>query len=302
MEAPRKLNAKELEKLSTTLFHLSDGDVEKSFCDYLEARFPFSYKMKFVAERFGALPRGKTILNPDRLKQLLERFRKTPIFDETLREAMLEKVDIKQVKKLMKGIKSGRIKVSAIHRLEKPTPLAYHILAKYSDISELMAPERVLLSNLERMKRAIEARTATLLCMSCGKWTTQKKIRSLSEQPSCKECKSKLLALIRPNQNPSVIRGILKKRLGDKELTEEELENLTHARRTADLVLSYGKKAIIALEVKGVGPETAFRILGKMHQKEDDFYMDLLKAKIQYLRTREYWENKEDRVKGFSFK
>jgi ATP-dependent Lhr-like helicase len=46
--------------------------------------------------------------------------------------------------------------------------------------------------------------------------------------------------------------------------------------------------------VKGVGPETAFRILGKMHPQEDEFYMDLLKAKIQYLRTREYWENKEN--------
>jgi ATP-dependent Lhr-like helicase len=48
----------------------------------------------------------------------------------------------------------------------------------------------------------------------------------------------------------------------------------------------------MALEVKGVGPETAFRILGKMHSKEEEFYMDLLKAKIQYLKTRQYWENK----------
>ncbi|MDH5771232.1 MAG: hypothetical protein OEZ25_08100, partial [Candidatus Bathyarchaeota archaeon] len=207
-----------------------------------------------------------------------------------------------KVKEIMKGVKNGKVKVSAIHRLEKPTPLAYHMLTKYSDISELMAPERVLLSNLEKMKRAIEARTATLLCMSCGEWTTQKKIRSLPEQPSCEKCKSKLLTLVRLNQNPTVIREILKKRLRDRKITEEELEDLTYARRTADLVLSYGKKAIIALEVKGVGPETAFRILGKMHQKEDEFYMDLLKAKIQYLRTREYWENKEDRVKGFSFK
>ncbi|MDH5375261.1 MAG: hypothetical protein OEW95_05540, partial [Candidatus Bathyarchaeota archaeon] len=233
-------------------------------------------------------------------RQLSEQFKKTPIFDETLREAMLEKVDIKKVKKLMNDIRKGKIRVSTIHRYEKPTPLAYHILAKYSDISELMAPERVLLSNIERMKRAIEARTATLLCMSCGEWTVEKKIRSLPEKPTCKKCKSKLLALIRPNQNPTAIREILKKRLGDKELTEEELEGLTHARRTADLILSYGKNAIMALEVRGVGPETAFRILGKMHQKEGEFYMDLLKAKIQYLRTREYWEDKKDRAKSFS--
>ena len=38
---------------------------------------------------------------------------------------------------------------------------------------------------------------------------------------------------------------------------------------------------------------TASRILGKMHPKEDEFYMDLLKAKIQYLRTREFWDDRE---------
>ena len=76
-------------------------------------------------------------------------------------------------------------------------------------------------------------------------------------------------------------------------MSEDELRELTHARRVADLVLSYGKKAIRALEVKGVGPETASRILGKMHAKEEDFFMDLLKAKIQYLRTREYWDDKK---------
>jgi hypothetical protein len=28
-----------------------------------------------------------------------------------------------------------------------------------------------------------------------------------------------------------------------------------------------------------------------MHPKEDEFYMDLLKAKIQFLRTREFWDD-----------
>lgn len=54
------------------------------------------------------------------------------------------------------------------------------------------------------------------------------------------------------------------------------------------------QKALIAPQVRGIGPETAFRILGKMHYDEDEFYMDLLKAKIQYLRTQPYWEDKEN--------
>jgi ATP-dependent Lhr-like helicase len=88
------------------------------------------------------------------------------------------------------------------------------------------------------------------------------------------------------------------KRQQTKEVTEDELKELTHARREADLTLSYGIKAVVAMEVKGVGPETASRILGKMHVKEDEFYMDLLKAKIQYLRTRGYWEDKENHARA----
>ncbi|MGB9683812.1 MAG: DEAD/DEAH box helicase [Candidatus Bathyarchaeales archaeon] len=292
IETPRKPMPQEVDKMPAILFNLTDEQVEEAFKEYLEAKFPYAYKMKFVAERFGALPRGKT-MGPERQSRLPAMFRETPIYDETLREATLEKADLEKVKKIMQNVKSGKIKVSTLYRSENPTPLAYHILAKYSDISELMAPERILLSNIEKMKRAIEAKTAALMCISCGKWTCEKKIKELSEQPACEKCGSKLLALLYPNQEVKRLQEILQKRREDKSLTEDELKEIAHARRTADLILSYGKKAIIALKVKGVGPETAFRILGKMHPKEEEFYMDLLKAKIQYLKTREFWEDKE---------
>jgi ATP-dependent Lhr-like helicase len=291
IEMPRKAESRDLEKFQATLFGLTSKEVDKAFDEYLKARFPFSYKMKFVAERFGALPRGKT-MGPERLARLPTRFEKTPIYEETLREAMLEKVAIPAVKRVMRGVKRGETKVSTLFRLEKPTPLAYHILAKYAEIPELMAPERVLLSNIERMKRAIAARKVSLLCISCGNQMEERRVRELPERLVCAKCGAGLLARLRLGQDPKMVQDILKRRLDGKELTPEELEQLTHARRTADLILSYGKKALIAFQVRGVGPETAFRILGKMHPTEDEFYMDLLKAKIQYLRTRPYWEDK----------
>jgi ATP-dependent Lhr-like helicase len=294
IETPRKMTRTETARLSSKLFCLTNEEVDKAFEDYLEAKFPFSYKMKFVAERFGALTRGKT-MSYERLAQLPKRFDRTPIYDETLREAMVEKVDLKRVKGIMRDIRSGDIKISTVFSVDKPTPLAYHILYKFSDLSELMAPERVLLSNIERMKRAIEARTVKMFCMSCGNWSLEEKVRNLTEQPECQKCGARLLAVLYPSEDLNRLRDIWKKRHDGTEVTEEELKELTHARREADLTLSYGKKAIVAMEVKGVGPETASRILGKMHVKEDEFYMDLLKAKIQYLRTREFWEEKEKR-------
>ncbi|MBS7632110.1 DEAD/DEAH box helicase [Candidatus Bathyarchaeota archaeon] len=295
IELRRKTTSKEAEDLSKLLFGVSEEEAEKAFNRYLDAKFPFTYKMRFVAQRFGALPRGKT-MGTDTESRLPFQFGDTPIYDETIREAMLEKVDVAKVKKIISDVKNGKIKVSTIYRSEKPTPLAFHILEKYSDISELMAPEEVLLSNIEKMKRAIEARTARLLCMKCGEWMTEEKIKNLPEEPECARCGSRLLTLMYFSQDSKHLANSLKKRREGKELSEEELKELTSARRKADLILSYGKKAITALEVKGVGPETASRILGKMHSNEDEFYMDLLKAKIQYLRTREFWENKEKSV------
>jgi len=286
------LSRVEVEALPSVLFNLSGEEVESAFGKYLKAKFPFAYKMKFVAERFGALPRGKT-MSYERQAKLRAAFEGTPIYDETLREALMEKADVARVKQIMKNVAEGRITVSTLVRTEKPTPLAYHILSQYTDVSELMAPERVLLSNIDRMKLSIEARTVTLLCVKCGEWTSQVKIKDLPDEPACGLCGSQLLTLLYPSQHALQLKDALKRRREGKELSEDELKELSQARRKADLILSYGKQAVRALQVKGVGAETASRILGKMHPKEDEFYMDLLKAKIQYLRTREFWKDKD---------
>jgi len=292
VEVPRKIEQRELDKLSSLLFGLKPEEIDKAFDDYLKARFPFSYKMKFVAERFGALPRGKT-MGPEGLAKLPSRFQKTPVYEETIRETMLEKVDIPTVRKIMESVAKGETRVTTLLRLEKPTPLGYRILAKYTEVPELMAPERVLLNNIERMKQAIQARRPSMLCLSCGRHSEQTKIRELPDKLTCEKCGSGLLADLHPIQDPKTVIDILRRRLKGKELTSQELEQLIHARRTADLVLSHGKKALIAFQVKGVGPETAFRILSKMHPTEDDFYMDLLHAKIQYLRTKPFWDKEK---------
>jgi ATP-dependent Lhr-like helicase len=292
IEAPRKLGRQEVENFPEVLFHLSGKEVDEAWLKYVNAKFPFAYKMKFVAERFGALPRGKT-MSGERQAKLKPAFENTPIYDETLREAMLEKADLAKAKEIIRDAAKGEIEVSTLIRVEKPTPLAYHILAQYSDISELMAPERVLQSNIDKMKNSIEARMATLLCMNCGEWISQIRVKDLQEEPHCGKCSSRLLTLLYPSQDAEQLKADLQKRREGTSLPEEDLKELSQARRKADLILSYGKQAVRALQVKCVGPETASRILGKMHTNEEEFYMDLLKAKIQYLRTREFWDDKE---------
>jgi ATP-dependent Lhr-like helicase len=289
IEAPRKLYKQEISELPQTLFGLTDEAVDFAFKKYLDAKFPFGYKMKAVAERFGVLPWGKT-MSHERQADLKARFDNTPIYRETIREAMMEKVDLEKTKQIMHDVKAGKIKVTTYLSYEKPTPLAYHILAQFADVTDLMAPEKVIVNNIDQLKMAIDAREAKLLCMKCGEGILQEKIKNLPEQPQCSKCGSGLMAPLYRSQDLAHLQDALVRRREGKELTPEELKELSQARRKADLILSYGKQAVRALQVKGVGPEAASRILGKMHPEEDKFYMDLLKAKIQYLRTREFWD------------
>ncbi len=62
-------------------------------------------------------------------------------------------------------------------------------------------------------------------------------------------------------------------------------------RRSADLVISYGRRRVVAQSVYGIGPQTASRVLSKMHEKDEEFYKDLLEAKLQFIATKPYWNN-----------
>jgi hypothetical protein len=57
-----------------------------------------------------------------------------------------------------------------------------------------------------------------------------------------------------------------------------------------DLVLSYGRQALVAMLTWGIGPQTASGILAKMHTRDEDFYADLLRAKLKYIQTRPFWD------------
>lgn len=285
VQMPISVEGRELDEIALELLNIAPEEVEKWFNRALQARFPFSYYMKFIAERFGAIPRGIS-MGTSKLSELPLRFKGTPIYEETLREALLEKVDLAKVKEILTQIKSGSIKIATFLSKDRPTPIAQHILSRYLELPELIELERVTKDNVKRMKTALEAETVELLCIKC-RHSEEVLVKELSEKLECFKCGSSLLAV---NRYPGLnVKRILEKRLGGQPLNDGEVKALANARQTADLVLSYGKKAVIALLVKGVGPQTASKILAKMHYKEEDFYKDLLKAKLHYIKTRRFW-------------
>ena len=254
----------------------------------LHRHFPWELQMKQIAERFGALRRGR-LMYGGAMKELQVRFRLTPIYDETIREAQVERADFEGVKKIFRQIKEQNLEVRFFRSKDKPTPLAYHILYRHVDIPELIAPENVAADNMARLRISIEGRSIDLLCFDCADLETEVGIGGLPEHPSCQNCGSKLLAPV--FWSSGYVTSILRKKQAKQSLDDNERKALTKARRSADLVIAYGRRAVVAQSVYGIGPQTASRVLSKMHESDDEFYKDLLEAKLQFITTRPYWNN-----------
>jgi len=77
--------------------------------------------------------------------------------------------------------------------------------------------------------------------------------------------------------------------VGGKKTTPEENRRFVRAWKTASLLASFDKTALIVLSGYGVGADTASRILRNMID-EDTLYRQIYEAERQYVTTRGFWD------------
>jgi ATP-dependent Lhr-like helicase len=75
-----------------------------------------------------------------------------------------------------------------------------------------------------------------------------------------------------------------------KNLTAQDKKELKRLRTNANLVMSHGKAALLTLAARGVGANTAARILARQHTDDFDLLRDILKAEVLYARTKRFWD------------
>src|SRR5438445_792578 len=219
-------------------------------------------------------------------------------FGEAVREALLLHADFARVREIVHKIRSGEIEV-VIHRSEEtPTPLAYPILRRYVEAPELFSPEAEREEILDRMRLHLSSEPVHLLCFECGHFHEEVRIGRMPDHPECVNCKSRLLTVL--GWAAWTVRDAYAKRMRKLDLTDEERKLLTRSKQVADLVAIYGKRAVYANSVYGVGPTTASKILAKMQDTEKEFLNDLFEAKLKYVTTRPYWNEPQAKPKLYS--
>lgn len=242
----------------------------------------FKYRFIHVAKRFGAISRSATF-NTINIDRVIDVYWNSPIFTETLQELFTEKLDLEKTKEIINKIKSNEIKIIDTEGL---SPLAE--LGFVYELQDVVKPERPEKEIYKIFKNRMMNSKVRLLCINCGKYSITEYVKDVEEEPRCKKCKSKLIAVLRLYQIE--IQKIVNKWLSGIELSDEEEEKLKHVKKSADFVIVYGKKAVIAMAGRGVGPETAKRILAKMYRNEDEFYKEILRAEREFIKNKRFWQ------------
>ncbi len=242
----------------------------------------FKWRFFYNAKRFGAIAKTAD-LGKVPLGKIMETYESTPIYEETMREILLEKQDVPMACRVLEDINSGKI---AIRKAEGPS--FFGKLALDKSFGEVIGSERPEAEILNIFKERIRESRIRLICMNCGKWTWLGSVKEAPEKPKCQKCKA-MLVTVTSERDRITEQAVLRKSLG-KTLDAGQTKLFEDALKIADLVMVGGKNAIIALAGRGVGYATTSRILSKYHSDEDDLYRDILAAERQYFRTKRFWK------------
>jgi len=243
----------------------------------------FGRRFIHVARRFGAVSREADI-DGERILRMIRYFEGTPVLDEALREFFVDKLDLAGTREVLEAIQAGRIRLTAIHAT-KPSPFARETLRRFGEFLEPPTPEAFL---LDRARERLENSQVKLVCLHCAQWSSVRTIRLLDDRPRCPKCGSRLLAGLFPTDD-LLERALRRYRAGYK-LTPDEKRTIRKGRENANLVLTYGKAALIVMAGRGIGPTVAKRILATTQGKiTPSLYREILEMEKQFIRTRRWW-------------
>lgn len=272
LEVPRLVDPKRIQEILLT----TDPSTLEALLR-LSLRNASQLKWVFVqvAKKFGAVQRELDYRSVN-VGRLLRAFENTPILEEALDKMLWERLDVPGTKGVLRLIQSGKITI-AISRLS-------HIGRVGVERSrQIMAPQTPDRATLAALKRRLEEENAILLCLNCKTHRTER-VKDIREPVRCPLCGSLMQAALRPYERENI--ALLRKR----HPSQEEVWEIKRFYTNASLVRSHGRKAVMSLTGRGIGPDTAARILRKYHLDEQEFLRDILAAEVNYARTKRFWD------------
>jgi len=237
-----------------------------------------------VAKKFGVVGR-ESVYERKSARFIFERYSKTSLVKEALRELYHDKYDLLNTDIILKKIRNDEIKIKwfDVKNFSKlAEPIIDHTTKYYS------SPSSIDKGILELVKSRLLKTKHRLVCARCGKWMRVIETNEVKNFLSCPYCKGRQITatFYSDYDLPKIIQ---KKYLG-KKISADEKHKFERAWKVSSLIENFGKTAIIVLSGYGVGADTAARILRNM-VGEENLYKQIYEAERQYVMTRGFWDS-----------
>lgn len=274
-----------LSKVNIEKILFDEYDVETILITSLTNTYNLNWRVWTVSKRFGLVDKN-AIYDKRMARFIYDRYSKTPISKESLRELIHDKFDVQSTQEILQKIRSKEI---SIHWLDLSafSPLANSIIEHHAKSSS--SPLSIERGVLELIKERLEKTKHRLICIRCGKWERLVETREISESISCKKCGSKLITTTFSSDYE--LTKIILSKLKGSEINSEQNHKFERAWKTASLINNFGKKAITVLSGYGIGVETAARIL-RNYVDDENLYKNIYDAERQYVTNRGFWNDK----------
>lgn len=233
----------------------------------------FNSVFLYEARKFGIISNDADI-GRIRFEKIVDSYGDAPVYKDSIRKLISDYMDTDSVYRYLKRVADGAVEFVMNDEISEGSNIFI------SHYSERVAPLKPTKTILEAVKKRLMNEQITLFCTSC-QFVRTTRIREI-KAIRCPQCGSSLVASLSPFE-----RNLLDQA---REETPEGLKIRKRLIKNAHLVRERGMHAIMVLAARGIGPETASRLLEVIYHREDDFIRAILTGEMDYARNRRFWD------------
>ncbi|MDP6843947.1 MAG: DEAD/DEAH box helicase [Candidatus Thalassarchaeaceae archaeon] len=207
------------------------------------------------------------------LHGIAQRYKGTPLMDEALDKLFSERMDVDATTDLLHAIQDGIVKVA------QRSPGALGVSPRSE--RDMQLPDWSNVEVRRRLENRLMNERVVMICLRCKTSSRFRVARYPSIERNCGICQASMRAVAREGLGDELAKWVAS--------DEDNVRN--RMMRNAEMVQNRGIDAILCLMARGVGENTATRILRAYppESERDSLLKAIHEAEVQYARTRRFW-------------
>jgi ATP-dependent Lhr-like helicase len=224
----------------------------------------------YEARKFGIIKKDAD-MSRIRIEKIVDSYRNTVLYRDSVRKMMYDYMDIDELKRFIDIMED--VEFIGKNGFSEGTET---FLTHYSERITPLKPTKAIVDSI---RERLLNEEITLICTKCF-WTHSDRVSRI-QSLKCAACGGSLVAAVSPYEKDSLLRAIETGRL-----TQKEKNALS---KSAHLVRERGKIALMVLAGRGIGPETATRLLSVKYLNDTDLIQDIIRSENDFSKNRRYW-------------